>query len=148
MRDFFADQQLLYTSEHYDPIYMHFNKEKDIKIHDVFLTAAAIGAMKGKRIKRIGKGREFRSNYLSQMQRSMAFSILLSDRMIGRRFDAFADPEFVKEAKIALEEYAEAGMEIIVREVFRDKWDGTTLDQDYDEYEIDIAVYYLELMKE
>lgn len=148
MRDFFADQQILYTSERFDAIYQYFNKEKDLKLHDVFLMSAAIGSKNGKRVPRTGKGREFRTNYLSPKQRSMAFAILLTDKSLGRRFDEFIDPEFIKNAKTALEEYAEAGMEILVKDVFRDKWDGDLLDQAYEEYEIDLATYFMELLSE
>lgn len=46
-----------------------------------------------------------------------------------------------------LEEYAEGGMEILCEEVFNGQWNGRTLNNEYDEYEIDISKYIYDNIK-
>lgn len=139
--DFLSEQQLIYTSKKYENIYMTLNKLIDVKYHDLFMLVASIGFKNNSKILIEEKGREFRSNYLSREQRSTAYSIILNDKDLGRKINKFEDKEFILEARKCLEQYAEGGMEILIKEVFKSKWTGEVLDESYDEYEVDIISY-------
>jgi hypothetical protein len=139
--DFLMDQALLYTSKKYEEIYIHFNTKFDIKYQDLFLLCASIGFKKNRKKRITEKGREFRTNYLNSRQKATAYSIILSDPEIGKNIEAFEDSEFRLKARKRLEDYAEGGMEILVEEVFGQRWDGHKLDPTYNEYEVDLLSY-------
>lgn len=146
--DFLSEQQIMYTSKKYEPIYKTLNKNIEIKYHDLFILCAAIGFKNNRSLLIEEKGREFRSNYLSREQKATAYSIILNDSKLGKRINKFEDKEFILEARKALEQYAEGGMEILVEEVFKSKWTGQILDENYSEYEVDIISYIYEQSQE
>lgn len=142
--DFLSEQQIIYTSKKYEPIYKVLNNLIDIKYHDLFILCAAIGFKNNKKLPLYEKGREFRSNYLSREQKATAYSIILNDCELGRKINKFEDRDFIVQSRKRLEEYAEGGMDILVKEVFKSKWTGELLDESYGEYEIDIISYIYE----
>lgn len=146
--DFLSEQQLIFTSKKYEPIYKVLNKVIEIKYHDLFMLCASIGFKNNRKATVVEKGREFRSNYLSREQKSTAYSIILNDSNLGRKIDKFEDKEFTLEARKALEQYAEGGMDILVSEVFKSKWTRDILDENYSEYEVDIISYIYEQSRE
>ena len=146
--DFLSEQQLIFTSKKYENIYKVLNKTIDVKYHDLFMLCASIGFKNNRKKAVVEKGREFRSNYLSREQKATAYSIILSDSELGRKINKFEDKEFILEARKALEQYAEGGMEILVEEVFKSKWTGEILDENYSEYEVDIISYIYEQSQE
>ena len=142
--DFLSDQQLIFTSKKYEPIYKTLNTLIDVKYHEIFMLAAAVGFKNDKKLPIDERGREFRSNYLSREQKATAYSIILNDNKLGKKISKFEDREFIVEARKCLEQYAEGGMEILVRDVFKSKWTGEILDESYGEYEIDLISYIYE----
>lgn len=142
--DFLSEQQLIFTSKKYETIYKTLNSLIDVKYHDLFMLCAAIGFRNNNKLPIEEKGREFRSNYLSREQKATAYSIILNDSEFGRKINRFEDREFIVDARKRLEQYAEGGMEILVKEVFKSKWTGGILDESYNEYEIDIISYIYE----
>lgn len=139
--NFLSEQQIMFTSKRYEPIYKTLNKLLEIKYHDLFILCAALGFKNDRKISIDERGREFRSNYLSREQKSTAYSIILNDSKLGKQLDRFEERDFVKEARKTLEEYAEGGMQVLVDEVFGSKWTGKLLDDSYKEYEVDIISY-------
>ena len=139
--DFLLNQMLIYTSEKYQEIYIHFNNKFNIKYHELFLICASIGSKNNKKLPLNSQGREFRSNYLNSNQRAAIYSILLADPQQGKNIEQFDDPEFRRVARKKLEEYAEGGMDILVEEVFANRWDGNKLDSSYSEYDVDLLGY-------
>ncbi|MBB6625085.1 hypothetical protein H7E67_16820 [Clostridium gasigenes] len=146
--DFLSEQQLIFTSKKYEPIYRILNKTIDVKYHDLFMLCASIGFKHNRKPSIVEKGREFRSNYLSREQKATAYSIILNDSELGRKINKFEEKEFVLEARKSLEQYAEGGMGILVEEVFKSKWTGEILDENYAEYEVDIISYIYDQSKE
>lgn len=146
--DFLTGQRLLYTSEKYTNIYDHFRENYTIKTAELFLICMTIGFHKGEKVKREGKGSEFRSNYFSTRQRASVYTILLTDKDLGKNVDNFEDSEFQLKAVRAIEDYAEAGMATLINEVFLHKWDGNKLDDSYKEYEVDVLSYVYNLTDE
>ncbi|MEM5687269.1 hypothetical protein AAHB49_16190 [Bacillus cereus] len=71
------------------------------------------------------------------------YTIILNDETNGKNIELFNDPEFRKEARKIIEEYAEGGMDILVEEVFKEKWNGIKLDAKYDNYDVDIMKYLI-----
>lgn len=146
--DFLQKQMLIYSSKKYENVYILLNKEYDIPYHKLFLYCAAIGARKGMSIPVAEKGREFRSNYFSNDERNLAYSIILNDEAKGKDLERFGDDQFHAEARKVLENYAEGGMCLLVEEVFREKWDGIKLDETYMQYPVDLIDYVVVTLKD
>ncbi|OLO26228.1 hypothetical protein BTA37_28420 [Priestia megaterium] len=146
--DFLQNQILMYTSKKYENIYMHLNSEFDLPYYRLFLMCAAIGARNSHSIEVKEKGREFRSNYFDSDERNLAYSLILNDEINGKNLDRFNDKAFYAEARKLLESYAEGGMEILVKQVFKEKWDGIQLDKSHLNYPIDILTYVVATLKE
>lgn len=139
---------LIYTSKKYENIYILLNKEYDMAYHKLFLLCASLGARKGCNEAITVKGREFRSNYFSNDERNLSYSIILNDEAKGKDLEKFNDDQFHAEARKILENYAEGGMSILVEEVFREKWDGIKLDEVYKNYPVDILDYVVTTLKD
>lgn len=142
--DFLREQSILYTSKKFEKIYIMFKDEYKISYDELFILAATIGFLDGERSQLESKGREFRTNYFKRNSRATAYSIILNDPFLGKQIDKFEDKDFVKEAKDALEEYAERGMEVLVNDVFKRFWDGDKLDEKYKDYVVDLTYYVYE----
>lgn len=146
--DFLLKDQSFHTSLKYEPIYIHFNQKYNLGYKDLFLVCATLGAKEGKRSKIENRnGREFRSTFFSDRERKLAYSIILNDEEYGKDIEKFSSLDFPREARKLLEEYAEGGMDILVEEVFKDKWNGHKLVDD-DNYEIDLLQFVLATHKE
>jgi len=147
--DFLGDKQILmYTSKKYEHVYTFFSNKYDMKYHTLFLMCAAIGAKSGKSTPLGERSREFRSNYYSLDERNLLYTIILNDEMNGKDLERFKEDDFHAEARKVLENYAEGGMDILVEEVFREKWDGNMLDEKYSNYQVDLMSYVLATLKE
>ncbi|MFD1039257.1 hypothetical protein ACFQ3N_12765 [Virgibacillus byunsanensis] len=139
--DFLMEQALIYTSQKYEEIYIHFNSNFDMKYQDLFIICASIGFKNNRKTTIENRGREFRTNYFNTSQKATAYSIILSDPELGKNLELFEDSEFRLNARKLLQSYAEGGMELLVEEVFGSRWDGNKLDPHYTEYEIDLLGY-------
>lgn len=147
--DFLGDKQIImYSSKKYEHIYTFFSNKYDIKYHTLFLICAAIGAKLGKSTPLVERSREFRSNYCSLDERNLLYTIILNDELNGKDLERFKEDDFHIEARKILENHAEGGMDILVKEVFREKWDGNMLDEKYNNYQVDLMIYVLTTLKE
>lgn len=147
--DFLVDKQIvMYTSKKYENVYTFFSNNYDIKYHSLFLICATIGAKSGTSLTREEKGREFRSNYFSLDERNLVYTILLNDEIKGKDLERFKDSDFHAEARKVIENYAEGGMDVLIEEVFKEKWDGNKLDEKYKNYATDLMSYVLATINE
>jgi hypothetical protein len=145
--DFLQNQMLIYTSKKFENIYLLLNQNHDLPYHRLFIMCAALGARNSRSSIIEEKGREFRSNYLSNDERNLAYSIILNDESQGKDLDRFNDKAFYSEARKLLENYAEGGMEILVQGLFKEKWNGIKLDESYKNYPVDILNYIVATLK-
>ena len=134
---------LFYSSEKYEEIYIYINKELKIGYKNIFLLCAALGARNGSTSKVEKRGREFRASYLNDDEENLIYTIVLNDETRGKNIEAFSDPDFRLEARKMLEEFAEGGMDILVENVFKEKWNGVKLDEKYDNYNVDVMKYII-----
>ncbi|MBN1074469.1 hypothetical protein DVV91_08960 [Clostridium botulinum] len=140
--DFLKEEQsLMFTSKKYEEVYVFFEKKLEIKYQQLFILCASLGFKKNVSKALDGKGREFRSNYLKTSERTTVYLILLNDQELGKNIEAFSDKDFQLKSRRKLEMYAEGGMDILVKDVFRNRWNGLKLDESYKEYEVDILSY-------
>lgn len=139
--DFLMDQHRLFTSKKYENVYFMFKEKYGISYDELFILCAAIGFKNNKKSPVEETGREFRTNYFKRDSKATAYSIILNDTVLGKQIEKFEDKDFGREARVALEGYAEAGMDILIETLFQRKWDGVKLDDSYDEYIIDIVSY-------
>lgn len=134
---------LIYSSQKYEEIYFRISKDLKISYKNIFLLCATLGARNGRLAPVTKRGREFRASYLDESEENLMYTIILNDETKGKDIELFNDPEFRKEARKILEEYAEGGMDILVEEVFKEKWNGIKLDEKYDNYDVDIMKYLI-----
>lgn len=147
--DFLGQKQILmFASEKYENIYILFKKEYELPYHKLFLICATLGARSAKISSFTEKGREFRSNYFTNDERNLIYSIILNNESQGKDIEAFNNDDFHVEARKLVESYAEGGMDILVENVFREKWDGNKLDEKHKNYMLDIISYALATLKE
>ncbi|KEI07164.1 hypothetical protein Z957_09565 [Clostridium sp. K25] len=142
--DFLTEQQIIFnTSKKFEDVYIKLNDIADIKYQELFILCATIGFKNNRSNKVEKKGRELRSAYLNSDQKSSAYSIILNENNIGKNIEKFEEKEFVFLAKKTLEEYAEGGMELLIKEAFPTKFnfEDEKLELRYDEYIIDIMSY-------
>lgn len=102
---------------------------------------ASLDFKKNQKKKMDERGREFRTNYFNSRQKAAVYPIIVNDPEIGKNIEAFDNSEFRLKARKRLEEYAEIGMELLIKEVFGHRWDGNNLDPTYNEYEVDLLGY-------
>jgi hypothetical protein len=147
--DFLTHQRILKSSKRFSDIYEHLNKNYSIKYHELFVLAAVIGFVNDKKVDVIDKneGIGWRSNYLNNSQKASVYSIILNDKDEGKAIENFEKNEYWVKYTNLLEQYAEGGMEILVNDVFKNKWFNNHLSEDYTEYDIDIIKYALALEK-
>lgn len=136
-------EMLIYSSQKYEDIYMKINKELKITYKNIFLLCAALGARNGEKAVVEKRGREFRASYFNDSEENLVYTIILNDEKNGKNIELFNDPEFRKEARKIIEEYAEGGMDILVKEVFKEKWNGFKLEDKYENYEVDVLKYLI-----
>lgn len=138
-----TSQIIFYTSKKYEEIYIHLNSELKLGYKHIFLLCATLGAKNNRKSPIDNNGREFRSSYLTNEEENILYSIILNDSDIGRNIEAFNDRDSQVQMRKLLEQYAEGGMDILVDEVFKEKWNGIKLDDSYDEYFVDMLKYTL-----
>lgn len=146
--DLLNSQMIIYSSKRYEEIYKFFNEKYAYKYAQLFLLCASIGARRGSKIELDGHGREFRSNYLETEERRLAYTIILNDEEFGKNIENFGNKEFYSVARNLLEKYAEGGMDILVNEVFKEKWSGQKMDDTYDGYIFDLLSYTLTTLED
>jgi len=134
---------IFYTSQKYEEIYFRINKDLKYGYKEIFLLFAAIGAKNSRKSQLDKRGREFRASFLNDEEANMLYAILLNDPSIGKDVDVFNDPDKQTEMKKMLEQYAEGGADILVEEVFKEKWNGYKLDEKYDTYSVDMLKYVI-----
>lgn len=139
--NFLAGQLLIYTGETYESIYKHLNDVYSIKYQDLFVLAAQLGFKNDRKKTREGKGREFRSNYLSLQQKGVLYALILNEPSFNKDLDTLNDKDFQSECKNILEEYAIGGLEYLCESLFGFKWNGIKLDEIYDEYDLDLMSF-------
>ncbi len=133
------DSFFIHKSKRFESIYnLLVNKKHLFKMNELFTLAAAVGFKNNKRVKLEQKGTEMRSEHFKENQLAALYSIMLNSSDINADLESFRDYDFVKNAFKIIEEYSEGGMEILCDEVFEDKWNGINLDEEYNEYEIDL----------
>ena len=139
--NFLSGQILMYSGDNYENVYKLLNESYDIKYHDLFVFAVQLGFKHNKREERVGKGREFRSNYLSLQQKGVLYSVILNDPKFSRNLDDLTDQDFLSRCKNTLEEYAVGGLRYLCTEAFGFKWNGVKLDESYSDYDLDLMTF-------
>lgn len=120
--DFLTEQRLLFASERYDEIYGYFKDTYKIKYQHLFLICATIGFKYNKQLSYKKGKSQFRTNYFSTKERSVLYSLLLTNEETRQSIERFEDEKFQSKATNIITEYAEGGMEILVTKVFFANW--------------------------
>lgn len=129
----------VYRSEKYDNIYTLFVDKKKIFLNraEMFTFLAIVGYKNGRRTPIDKKSTEMRSEHIKPKELVPLMTIMFNE--FDNDFSKFENYDLVKEKMGIIQEYAEGGMDILCEKAFDGFWDGRSLKEDYDEYEIDIA---------
>lgn len=141
---------IFFTEKQYSDIYSYFIRQsrpmENLEIMDLFLLAAVIGFKNSKkRPLKDRKGTQTRGSFLKRDQESLIYNMAFSDKDFTRSVEKLSsdDEEVIKEIRTLIEEYANAGMDILVEKVFKDNWVGTELSRDYDKYYFELSKYII-----
>lgn len=148
MKDFVLKPNFfVYRSKKYDSIYeMLVDKKKIFENRaGVFVFASIVGFKNNKRIPVKERATEMRSEHISE--KDLLAIICMMFKEFDYDFNKFEDYENVKKMMPVIEEYAEGGMEILCNTAFYGQWDGNSLSENYDEYEIDLVRYIYKEMQ-
>lgn len=142
MMDFLTGQQLVYANKKYEGIYELFKSEYGIETAELFILCASIGYKYGRKVsfEKDTANKQFRSNYLKNLGRVTAYTIMLSDVDLNIDIDDFGieNKENYNKYIRVLEEYSEGGMDLLVEKVFRSKFISGNLDPNYRWYLVDV----------
>lgn len=136
-----SDSFFVNRSKKYDNIYDYFNKKQTFKMAELFTLCAVIGFINNKKVSFKDKGKDLRSETIHSNELMNIYTIMMKSSDINATLDDFNNKNFRKEKFKDIEEYAEGGMDILVKEVFVGNWDGNELTPGYNKYEIDILSY-------
>lgn len=146
---YFSSNNILYTSKKYEDIYIDISKKNNIRYHELFVLLASIGFKRNKKVSFKETGREFRLTYLNEEQRTIFSTILLEDRDLSISIEDLENKEKFKYYDKALCEYAQGGMEILLKEVFPPGIEDNTQAKAYKDYIIDIMNFvYIDSKKQ
>lgn len=142
--DFLNEQILFYTGEKHADLYNYFSQEYKIQYHELFVLAATLGFVNQKREKREGVGKEFRSNYLDDQEKTSLYTILLSDDEFGLDIDGFSKKELWPKYRSLLEEYAIGGLDFLIEGALEGRVKPGFIDENYQYYARDIINFLLD----
>ena len=144
--NFLQGQIVFQTNPEYNVIYEHMREQYGVKYQQLFLFATIIG-FKNKRktsykytINSVS-GREIRSNFFKPDEQNIFYSLILSEESFNKDINQFNNSDMILEYRHFLEHYANGGMEILIEEVFREKWISGKLDVGFNDYDHEISLY-------
>ena len=133
----------IYKSKKYEKIYNTLSSKKIFNnMAEIFTFACVIGYKNKNKVKLAGRGTEMRSEHFKEKELVPLMSIIFEESNFDN--DIFYDYDLIKAKFNDLEEYAEGGMEILCSTAFDGHWNGIEIDDEYDEYEIDLARFILD----
>jgi hypothetical protein len=143
--DMFEQISSVYTSKRYENIYDFFRNKYKINSGQLYVLCAVIGFTKNKALPLKDRGKEIKTDYFDSRQRSTLYTVILLDRELSedieKTLSQLANRVFAEQAISRLNSFAEAGMDLLVNEVFRSCYRNDKLDESYEEYEADILEY-------
>ena len=146
--DFFNEQMVFYTGEKHEHLYNFFSQNYKVLYHEFFVMAATIGFIHQRKGVREGIGKEFRSNFFDDKEKSVLYTILLSDEVYGKDIEGFAQKEQWSNYRKVLEEYAVGGMDYIVENALSGKVSESFIDDNYQYYAKDIVDFLLDELEQ
>src|SRR5699024_5415372 len=129
---FLKDSSIVFVSDKkYDAIYKSLSTMEDsykkVDYKYLFLLSVTIGFKNSIRVPVENKGREIRASYYTQNEESLLINMLMADPDINHDIEWLMDSENFGEIRKIINEYANAGMEIICNRGLDDYWDGENL---------------------
>ncbi len=147
MKDFVLKPNFfVYRSKKYDSIYELLVDKKRIFENraGVFVFASIVGFKYNRRTKIAERATEMRSEHITE--KDLLPIICMMFKEFDYDFNMFEDYDNVKKMMTVIEEYAEGGMDILCNKAFYGQWDGQELNENYNEYEIDLVRFIYEEM--
>lgn len=129
----------------YDQIYTQLNSKTRMTISEIFYLCVLLGFKNNRKSDEFQSGRkEFRVTYFNESQRSILYAISNEIHEISE----LSQPENLNEVIKEIQKYSNGGMDILIENVFEDRYrDGSLLDS-YSNYDIDILKYIYDELTE
>lgn len=132
----------------YENIYTVLNKNTGLRIQDIFYLCVLVGFKEHKKSEEFQLGRkEFRVSYLEEIPRSILYAIANEVKPLTE-LSTEATPESYNQIVKEFQLYSNGGMELLLSRVFKEKYHNGTLQENYDDYDIDILKYLYDQINE
>lgn len=129
----------------YEDIYTKLSEKTDMTISEIFYLCVLIGFHSKRKSNDFIVGRkELRVTYLDETQKSVLYAIANGLKPLSELTGAEAINTVIRE----YQKYSNGGMDILIEDVFKDRYQDGILQSSYTKYEIDILKYVYENITE
>jgi len=133
------------ADEKYEDIYTKLTDKTGMSIHEIFYLCVLLGFKSQYKSDNFTTGRkEFRVTYLNEMQRSILYTIANEFRPLSE----LTTPEGISEVIKEYQKYSNGGMELLIGNVFKERYRDGLLQDNYKNYDVDILKYIYDQVTE
>lgn len=144
--DFLSEgKRTIKADEKYEDIYTKLTDKTGMSIHEIFYICVLLGFKSQYKSNDFTPGRkEFRVTYLDETQRSILYTIANEFRPLSE----LTIPEIISEVIKEYQKLSNGGMELLIENVFKDRYREGLLQDNYAKYDVDILKYIYEQVTE
>lgn len=144
--DFLSEgKRTIKADEKYEDIYTKLTNKTGMSIHEIFYLCVLLGFKSQYKSDDFTAGRkEFRVTYLNETQRSILYTIANEFKPLSELTTSEANSEVIKE----YQKYSNGGMELLIENVFKDRYRDGLLQDNYKKYDVDILKYIYDQVTE
>lgn len=129
------------ADERYEDIYTKLSEKTGMNIPEIFYLCVLIGFHSKRKSDDFITGRkELRVAYFDETQRSILYAIASEFKPLPELNDTETINSVIKE----YQKYSNGGMEILIENVFKDRYKKWILQDNYTKYEVDLLKYVYE----
>lgn len=144
--DFLSEgKRTIKADEKYEDIYTKLTNKTGMSIHEIFYLCVLLGFKSQYKSDGFTAGRkEFRVTYLNETQRSILYTIANEFKPLSE----LTTPEAISEVIKEYQKYSNGGMELLIENVFKDRYRDGLLQDNYKKYDVDILKYVYDQVTE
>lgn len=129
----------------HEEVYQQLNEKTGMGIAEIFYFCVLLGFKNQHQSTEFRAGRkEFRVTYLDETQRSILYAIA-NEKVPLIELNT---QEKIKEVIFDYQKYSNGGMEILIQKVFKNHYINGSLDNTYDDYDLDLIRYMYDNLNE
>lgn len=133
------------ADERYENIYTKLTERTGMNIPEIFYLCVLLGFKNQRQSTEFTAGRkELRVSYFDENQRAILYTIANEHHSLTE----FSDAEKVSQIIRGFQKYSNGGMEILIEEVFKDRYREGSLQDSYPKYDVDILKFLYDQITE